>query len=164
MDDTTRAAMQSYCRLTEALRAAIEDPHRSEVEEALTSAAYEANRLMGAAELLGRPQHEITALVHEINQDKYPREPAAEPQPTIWLVTRGEDPGAIPCVDEATARAYAEERYREDEDPDDPAVLRWDEDRELMDDSIPGSYQGMGAGWKIAETPVIRPADLPDAD
>ncbi|MFF8902528.1 hypothetical protein ACF082_34225 [Streptomyces lydicus] len=143
-------------------RAAIKDPHRS--EEALTSAAYEANRLMGAAGLLSRPQHEITALVREINQDKYPHEPAAEPQRTVWLVTRGEDPGAIPCQDEATARAYAEERYREEEHPDDPAALRWDEDGELMDYSIPGSYQGMGTGWNIAETPVIRPADLPDTD
>lgn len=70
------------------------------------------------------------------------------------------DPGATPCEDEATARAYAEGRYREDEDPDDPAVLRWDEDGELMDHSIPGSYQG--AGWTVAKTPVIRPADLPE--
>ncbi|WP_329142931.1 hypothetical protein OIU91_04500 [Streptomyces sp. NBC_01456] len=37
--------------MDDATRAAIEDPHRS--EEALTSAAYEANRLMGAAGLLG---------------------------------------------------------------------------------------------------------------
>lgn len=80
--------------------------------------------------------------------------------PSVWLVTRAEDPGAIPCVDEATARAYAEERYREDEDPDAPAVLRWDDDGELMDDSLP-SYQG--TGWTVAETSVIRPADLPNA-
>lgn len=82
--------------------------------------------------------------------------------PSVWLVTRAEDPGAIPCEDEATARAYAEGRYREDEDPDDPAVLRWDEDGELIDHSIPGSYQG--TGWTVAETSVIRPADLPNAE
>jgi hypothetical protein len=83
--------------------------------------------------------------------------------PTVWLVTRAEDPGAIPCADEATARAYAEDRYREGEDPDDPAVLRWDEDGELLvDDAIPGSYQG--TGWTVWETPVIRPADLPNAE
>ncbi|MFJ2561352.1 MULTISPECIES: hypothetical protein [unclassified Streptomyces] len=83
-------------------------------------------------------------------------------QPTIWLVTRAEDPGAIPCVDEATARAYAEQRYREDEDPDDPAVLRWDDDGELVDDAFPGSYQG--ADWTVSETPVICPADLTNAE
>ncbi|GAA0706957.1 hypothetical protein GCM10009548_94960 [Streptomyces malaysiensis subsp. malaysiensis] len=82
--------------------------------------------------------------------------------PAVWLVTRAEDPGAIPCVDEATARAYAEGRYREDEDPDDPAVLSWDEDGELMDAAIPGDYQG--TGWTVWETPVIRPADLPNAE
>ncbi|MFJ8027843.1 hypothetical protein [Streptomyces sp. NPDC096311] len=102
MDDTTRAAMQSYCRLTEALRAAIENPHRSEVEEALTSAAYEANRLMGAAGLLGRPQHEITALVREINQDKYPREPAAEPWRAFAArIENREDREAADSTDEA---------------------------------------------------------------
>ena len=89
-------------------------------------------------------------------------ETAEEAQSTVWLVTRAEDPGAIPCVDEATGRAYAEERYREDEDPDAPAVLRWDEDGELVDETLPGSYQG--TGWTVAETPVIRPADLPNAE
>lgn len=82
-------------------------------------------------------------------------------RPTVWLVTRAEDPGATPCVDEATARAYAEERYREDEDPADPAVLRWDDDGELIDDAFPGSYKG--TGWTVSETSVIRPADLTTA-
>lgn len=85
-------------------------------------------------------------------------------QRTIWLVTRGEDPGAIPCEGEATARAYATNGWIEDEYNGDEteAVLRWDDDGELMDDSIPGSYQG--TGWTVSETPVIRLTDLPNAD
>ena len=64
MDDLTRAAVQSYYRLTETLQAAVQDPARSEA--ALSAAAYEANRTMTEAGLLGRPLQEITALVHEI--------------------------------------------------------------------------------------------------
>ncbi|ELP69515.1 hypothetical protein PV735_46665 [Streptomyces turgidiscabies] len=82
--------------------------------------------------------------------------------PSVWLVTRAEDPGAIPCEDEATARAYAETRYRQDEDPAAPAVLRWDEDGELVDETLPSSYQG--TGWTAREEQVIRAADLPNVE
>ncbi|MEU2514739.1 hypothetical protein [Streptomyces syringium] len=84
------------------------------------------------------------------------RSPAG-PELAVWLVVRGEDPGAVPCADQATARAFAEARYREDEDPDDPAVLRWDEDGELIDETLPG-YQG--TGWTVHQARVLRAADL----
>jgi hypothetical protein len=67
MDDLTLKAVQSYYRLTETLRAAIEDPHRS--EQALTAAAWEANAAMKEAGLLGRPEHEIFALVRQVYPD-----------------------------------------------------------------------------------------------
>ncbi|MEU4850577.1 hypothetical protein [Streptomyces gilvosporeus] len=67
MDEITRRATQAYYRLTQTLRAAIEDPHRS--EQALTDAAYEANAAMREAGLLGRPDHEIAALVRQVYPD-----------------------------------------------------------------------------------------------
>lgn len=85
-------------------------------------------------------------------------------QQTVWLVTRGEDPGAIPCEDEATARAWVEAQYLGSVYSEDAAaaVLRWDDDGELMDDSIPGNYQG--TGWTVREEEVIRAADFPNAE
>lgn len=82
-------------------------------------------------------------------------------RPAVWLVTRAEDPGAIPCEDETTARAYAETRYREDDDPDVPGILRWDDDGELVDETLPGSYQG--TGWTVREERVVCAIDLPTA-
>ncbi|RNG08210.1 hypothetical protein [Streptomyces botrytidirepellens] len=70
MDPKTRAAVQSYYRLTETLQAAIQDPDR--YEPGLTAAAYEANRLMAAAGLLSKSPQEITALVREIYPDWNP--------------------------------------------------------------------------------------------
>ncbi|MGW3491900.1 hypothetical protein [Streptomyces sp. NRRL F-5630] len=81
------------------------------------------------------------------------------PEPTIWLATRAEDPGATPAEDEATARAYAEARYREDEDPDEPAVLRWDDDGELIDETLVDSDPF--TGWTVRQEQVLRAADLP---
>ncbi|MEU8466232.1 hypothetical protein [Streptomyces sp. NPDC029003] len=69
MDDVTREAVQAYYRLTQTLRAAREDPDRSEA--ALTAAAKDANAAMDRAGLLGRPDPEILALVREL----YPDEP-----------------------------------------------------------------------------------------
>ncbi|MFF1700032.1 hypothetical protein ACFVXC_41430 [Streptomyces sp. NPDC058257] len=83
----------------------------------------------------------------------------AEQRPAVWLVTRAEDPGATPAEDEATGRAYAEARYREDEDPDEPAVLRWDADGELIDETLDPSYPY--TGWTVRQEQVIRAADLP---
>ncbi|MGW6412188.1 hypothetical protein ACWF95_34045 [Streptomyces vinaceus] len=85
-----------------------------------------------------------------------------EPSPTVWLVTRGEDPGARAAEDEATARAYAEARYREDEDPDDPAVLRWDEDGELVDETLDPSYPY--TGWTVRPERLLRATDLPTTE
>ncbi|MFC5149028.1 hypothetical protein [Streptomyces aureoversilis] len=84
------------------------------------------------------------------------RSPAG-PRLAVWLVVRGEGPGAVPCADGATARAFAEARYREDEDPAEPAVLRWDGDGELVDETLPG-YQG--TGWTVREVQVLRAADV----
>ncbi|MFH8343123.1 hypothetical protein [Streptomyces sp. AM6-12] len=88
-----------------------------------------------------------------------------DPQPAVWLVARGTDPGAIPAVDEAVARAYAEAKYREDEHPDDvaDAVLTWEGDDEgtgyadLLD-------RGQDTGWHVYPEYVVRRSDLPTAD
>lgn len=85
----------------------------------------------------------------------------AERHPAVWLVTRGEDPGAVAAEDEATGRAYAEARYREDEDPDEPAALRWDDDGQLLDETLDPSYPY--AGWTVREERVLRSTDLPSA-
>ncbi|MFF4647458.1 hypothetical protein [Streptomyces sp. NPDC001389] len=81
---------------------------------------------------------------------------------TVWHITRGEDPGAIAAEDEATARAYAEARYREDEDPADPALLRWDDEGELLDETLDPSHQY--TGWTVREEQVLRATDLPTAE
>ncbi|MFI1801981.1 hypothetical protein ACH427_32265 [Streptomyces sp. NPDC020379] len=67
MDQITLDAVQAYYRLTQTLKAAIEDPQRS--EQALSRAAWEANRAFDAAGLLGRPEHEIAALVRQVYPD-----------------------------------------------------------------------------------------------
>ncbi|WP_026058007.1 hypothetical protein [Streptomyces sp. SS] len=58
----------------------------------------------------------------------------------------------------AIARAYAETRYREDEDPDGPAVLRWDGEGELIDETLDPSYPY--TGWTVRREQVLRAADL----
>ncbi|MFE5730235.1 hypothetical protein ACFQ7A_04885 [Streptomyces sp. NPDC056528] len=83
--------------------------------------------------------------------------PTIEPAVQVWLVVRDTDPGATPCDSESTARAYAEARYREDEDPEEPAVLRWDEDGELLDDT---EY----TGWRVYQERVLRAADVTTTD
>ncbi|WP_331726430.1 hypothetical protein [Streptomyces sp. NBC_00470] len=76
----------------------------------------------------------------------------------VWLVTRGEDPGARVAADELTGRDFAEQRWIEDEYNGDEgqARLRWDETGELIDDALPDDFQS--TGWAVTEEPVIRPA------
>lgn len=76
-------------------------------------------------------------------------------QLTVWMATRAEDPGGIPCIDDDTARSYAEYQYLEGQHPDDTAgsVLTWDMGC-LLD-------RGQDTGWTFAPVPVIRPADVP---
>lgn len=104
-----------------------------------------------------RPDSPLGDLRAYIRQEYAAWRSPAGPRPAVWLVVRGEDPGAIPCADEATARAFAQTRYREDEDPAEPAVLRWDDDGELVDETLSGDQ---GTGWTVREVQVLRAADL----
>ncbi|MFB7919299.1 hypothetical protein [Streptomyces sp. NPDC056061] len=79
-----------------------------------------------------------------------PATPQMEPSTTVWLVCKGTDPGAPLCDSESTGRAYAETRYREDEDPDEPAALRWDEYGELLDDT---DEEFPETGWRVELSP-----------
>ncbi|WP_371558724.1 hypothetical protein OG416_39165 (plasmid) [Streptomyces longwoodensis] len=152
-------------------RAALADRSTLDVPEADGKATQDV--LSAALKLAAHDQAHGTAAGPVAPQALGPRSPAADlrgyirqeyaawrdPQPAVWLVTRGEDPGATPAEDEATARAYAEGRYREDEDPDEPAVLRWDDEGELIDDTLDPSYPY--TGWTVRRERVLRAADLP---
>lgn len=72
MDDTTREAVRAFHRLLKATAAAASDPFNPGADETLSNAAYEANAAMSAAGLLGRPQHELFALVREEFPDYKP--------------------------------------------------------------------------------------------
>ncbi|MFF0429966.1 hypothetical protein ACFYUJ_37055 [Streptomyces sp. NPDC004520] len=93
----------------------------------------------------------------------YASAPAPMPMPVaqVWLVARDTDPGAIPCDSESTAHAYAEAKYREDEDPEEPAVLRWDEDGELLDET---ATHFPFTGWRVYQERVLRAADVTTTD
>ncbi|WP_327359862.1 hypothetical protein [Streptomyces sp. NBC_01304] len=113
----------------------------------LRSGTYEDDSTSGPA-----PMHAMHAPDHN---DLTVRDEAGDPQ-AVWLVTRAEDPGAIPCQDETTARAYAEARYLDDAHAEDAAAaaLSWNAD-DLLD-------HGQDTGWTISETRIITSADLPN--
>lgn len=69
MDDTTREAVRAFVRLHKATAAAAADPHNPGAAETLSNAAYEAHDALEAAGLLGRPQHELVALVRQVYPD-----------------------------------------------------------------------------------------------
>lgn len=129
---------------------------QSVVSAALKLAAHDRAHGTAAGPASLRPDSPLDELRAYVRQE-YAAWRSSAGRSAVWLVTRGEDPGAVPCADESTARAFAETRYREDEDPDEPAVLRWDDDGELVDETLPG-YQG--TGWTVREVQVLRAADL----
>ncbi|MEW2268000.1 hypothetical protein ACGF5T_35965 [Streptomyces sp. NPDC047853] len=65
MDATTREAVQAFYRLHQTTKAVAADPFHPSALETLQNAANEANARMAAAGLLGRPQHELVALVRQ---------------------------------------------------------------------------------------------------
>ncbi|MFC9067943.1 MULTISPECIES: hypothetical protein [Streptomyces] len=78
---------------------------------------------------------------------------------TVWLVVRGEDPGATPCADREAAMRYATLKWIEDEyngEDAEATSLRWEDD-ELMDDSQP---DWPGTGWAVFKAPVITTNSL----
>lgn len=63
MDTATRHAVRAFHQLHQTIAAVISDPFHPDSLETLQNAATEANAAMKAAGLLGRPQHELLALV-----------------------------------------------------------------------------------------------------
>ncbi|QDN54054.1 hypothetical protein [Streptomyces sp. S1D4-20] len=72
MDTTTRDAVRAFYRLHQTIAAVIADPFHPDALETLQNAANEANAAMKAAGLLGRPQHELLALVRREFPDYNP--------------------------------------------------------------------------------------------
>ncbi|MFG3229883.1 hypothetical protein ACGF07_34560 [Kitasatospora sp. NPDC048194] len=66
MDQLTRDAIKAFVRLHKTTESMYADPHQPGMEEALSNAAQEANKLMREAGLLGKPDSVILSLVDQV--------------------------------------------------------------------------------------------------